>query len=143
MIPHRHRRGCSAAAIAALSLLLPACGSSGPEMASVSGKVTYEGNPVTKGTISFQPLDPAGRPAVGEIGPDGSYSLQTEVPGDGALLGEYRVAITAREDVILDYIPKKPVPPKLLVPKKYEDPGTSELKAVVKSGSNDFPFDLK
>jgi len=119
------------------------CSSSGPEMARVSGRVTYDGKPVPKGTISFQAVGPGGRNATGVLGPDGTYTLQTEQPGDGAQLGEYRVAISARDDVVLDYTPEKPVPPKRLVPEKFEDPKTSDLKATVKSGRNDFPFDLK
>jgi hypothetical protein len=120
------------------------CGSSGPGMASVSGTVTYEGKPVPKGTITFQPVDSSkGRTATGEIGADGSYTVQTEQPGDGALVGDYRVAISAREEEVLDYHPPKPVAPKRLVPQKYENPQTSELKATVKPGSNNIPFDLK
>lgn len=131
-----------AAPIAAIALL-SGCGSSGPEMASVSGKVTYNGQPVPKGTISFQTTDPDGRNATGMIQPDGSYELQTEQPGDGALLGNYRVSISAREEEeILMYIPKKPVKPKLLIPEKYENPATSNLTAAVTSGSNTHNFEL-
>lgn len=129
--------------VVALASIPMGCGSSGPEMASVRGKVTYKGQPVTKGTVSFQSTAPeGGRNATGTINPDGTYTLQTENPGDGAQLGDYRVAISARDDVILDYIPKKPVPPKRLVPAKYENPDTSTLTATVKSGSNEFDFPL-
>ncbi len=127
----------------ALGAIPLGCGSSGPEMASVHGKVTYNGQPVPKGTVSFQSTAPeGGRNATGMINPDGTYTLQTENPGDGAQLGEYRVAISARDDAILDYIPKKPVPPKRLVPEKYENPDTSGLTATVKSGSNEVDFPL-
>lgn len=130
--------------VAILASLVPTgCGRSGPKMAGVSGTVTYQGKPVPKGTITFQSDDPNGRNAVGSIDPDGSYTLQTEKPGDGALPGDYRVAISARDDEVLDYIPPKPIPPKRLVPEKYENPDTSGLKATVKSGRNDIPFDLK
>jgi len=125
------------------TFIVSGCGRSGPEHGRVSGTVTYNGKPVPKGTISFQAVDPKGRNATGAIEPDGSYTLQTEEPGDGAQLGDYRVAISAREDEVLDYIPTKPIPPKRLVPAKYESPETSELKATVKSGKNDIPFDLK
>jgi hypothetical protein len=120
-----------------------ACGQSGPEMASVSGKVTYNGKPVPKGTISFVPVTQGGRNAVGEIGPDGSYKLQTEQPGDGAQLGDYKVTVSAHDEEVLQYIPKTPVKPKLLAPAKYENPNTTDLKATVKRGSNPYSFDLK
>jgi len=125
------------------TLIVPGCGRSGPEMAAVFGKVTYNGKPVPMGTISFQPDAPDGRTAVGEIDSDGSYQLQTENPGDGAQLGSYHVSISAVDAPVLDYIPAKPVPPKRLVPEKYEKPETSGLTATVKSGKNEIPFDLK
>jgi len=131
-----------AAPIAAIALL-SGCGASGPEMASVSGKVTYNGKPVSRGLISFQTTAPDGRNATGMIQPDGSYELQTENPRDGALLGNYRVSISAREEEeILMYIPKKPVKPKRLIPEKYENPATSNLTATVASGSNTHNFEL-
>jgi hypothetical protein len=126
-----------------LALAAGGCGGSGPGMAPVSGVVTYQGKPVPKGTITFVPLAKEGRNAIGELDSQGHYTLQTEEPGDGALLGDYQVTIAAREDPILDYIPKKPVKPKLLVPEKYGKPDTSGLKATVKSGNNDIPFDLE
>jgi hypothetical protein len=127
-------------AIAALTPL--ACGPTGPGMAQVSGKVTYKGKPVPKGTIAFVSTNPGRRNATAEIQPDGSYKLQTENPGDGALLGEYNVTIFAHDDAVLDYIPPKPIPPKILTAVKYEKPGTSGLKATVQSGSNNLNFDL-
>lgn len=112
-------------------------------MSSVSGTVTAQGKPVPKGTIGFLATDPNGRNATGLIQSDGSYTLQTENPGDGALPREYNVTVSAREDaVVLDYIPKKPIPPKFLAPEKYEKPETSGLKAKVVSGSNRIDFDL-
>jgi hypothetical protein len=112
-------------------------------MARVSGKVTYQGKPVVKGTIAFLPVAPGGRNATGEIGPDGSYRIQTEEPNDGAQLGEYRVTISAHDEPVLDYTPRVPVKPKLLVPAQYENPDTSGLKKTVERGSNVFDFDLK
>jgi hypothetical protein len=112
-------------------------------MARVSGKVLYEGKPVPKGTIAFVPVAPGGRNATGAIGPDGTYTLQTEEPEDGAQLGEYRVTISAHDEVVLDYIPAVPVKPKLLVPAQYENLETSGLKKTVVRGSNVFDFELK
>lgn len=118
------------------------CGATGPGMAQVNGQVTYQGKPVPKGTVSFVPAAPGGRNATGQIDEAGNYRLQTENPGDGALLGDYNVSISARDDVVLDYIPKKPIPPKHLAPAKYEDPAKSGLKATVRSGSNSIDFPL-
>jgi hypothetical protein len=138
------RRPCRGAALAAL-LLAPACGPARPELAPVWGKVTYKGEPVTKGTVSFKPVDPAGSPASGTIDADGSYSLQSNEPGDGALPGEYKVAVsTVTTDQILDYIPKKRVAkPKSPVPEKYANPETSGITRTVKPGRNDIPIELE
>jgi hypothetical protein len=127
----------------ALVLLAPlGCGRAGPEMARVTGKVTYQGKPVPKGTIAFIPVAD-GRNATGALAPDGTYRLQTEEPNDGAQLGEYKVTISARDDVVLDYTPPVPIKPKMLAPAQYENPETSGLKATVVRGSNVFDFDLK
>lgn len=121
--------------------LMPGCGSGGPTMGRVSGKVTYKGAPVAKGTITFVSKNPENRNATGQIGGDGSYTLQTFKNDDGAIVGDYSVTIYARDEVILDYIPQKPVPPKYLAPAKYET-ADSGLTATVKKGSNTINFDL-
>src|SRR5262245_21534746 len=67
-----------------LSLMITAgylagCGPSTPvvEYAKVAGKVTYNGEPLKMGKVSFQPA--FGARAVGEIGPDGTYNLKAAV----------------------------------------------------------------
>lgn len=129
--------------LACMAVAPLACGSTGPGMAPVSGKVTYNGKPVPKGSVTFASTTQGGRNATGQLDANGFYKLQTENPGDGALIGDYLVTIYAHDEPILDYIPKKPIPPKILTPTKYEKPETSGLKATVKSGSNTFDFELK
>jgi len=126
----------------ALALIPLACGSDGPEMAKVKGRVTYQGKPVPKGTVTFVTNKATHRNAVGQLDANGNYQLQTELPGDGAEVGDYEVTVYAHDDVILDYTPKVPVPPKILAPEKYENPKTSGLKRTVKSGSNTFDLEL-
>ncbi|WP_337176611.1 hypothetical protein [Paludisphaera sp.] len=136
------RAAALAVAMLASLVALPGCGESGPTMGRVHGKVTYNGQPVPKGTITFVPTAPGGRNATGAIAEDGTYALQTEAPGDGAIVGDYKVTVAARDDVILDYIPKKAPPPKRLTPEKYENPETSGLTAKVERGSNTRDFAL-
>src|SRR5262249_20719765 len=119
----------------------------------VSGKVTYRGEPVTKGSVTFTPMDQgSGRTATGELQSDGSYTLTTATPGDGALPGKYRVSISAVE-IDRSVTKGKPggmyrvdvlakAPRKDLVPPKYGDPNTSTLAAEVKAEPNTFHFDL-
>jgi hypothetical protein len=125
----------------------------------VTGKVTYKGELVPKGTVKFlptQPPPPDGRGAAGEIN-NGYYSLSTAGNDDGALPGEYVVAIVSMD---LDLSTAKPKDggaiirlgdpqhkaalkkAKQLVPTKYGSGETSKLKATVKEESNQFDFDL-
>jgi hypothetical protein len=124
----------------------------------VSGMVTLKGEPLEKGRIDFQPVDPgSGRPATGTI-QAGRYSLTTLVPGDGALPGQYRVTVSAKEvdnTQVVDTITKKggggrqheiakaTQSGKALVPAKYSLADTSGLEATVGEKSNTFDFDLK
>ena len=85
-----------------LGLVLGAtgCGPARPAVAPVSGTVSVGGVPVKAGIVYFYPT--TGRLAVGEIGPDGRYSLATFAAGDGAILGDHRVVIEAREVPLAD-----------------------------------------
>ncbi len=125
--------------------LLCGCGSGEeptPETVPVQGKVTYQGKPVPKGTISFQPSD--GRPAVGEIQSDGTYSLSTFGEKDGAILGAHKVMVVAKSGDP-SKMPSTPgyVPPKDLVPQKYGSTATSGLETTVSKDKTSYDFDLK
>ena len=127
----------------------------------VTGKVTYKGEPVPRGTVNFIPVKPPppeGRAASGEI-KDGVYSLSTAGGGDGALPGEYNVAIVAVDIDMSSAVAKGPgEPPKIhegdpayqkavknakkLVPDKYGVSETSGLKATVDSSGKAIDFAL-
>jgi hypothetical protein len=122
-------------------LLLLGCGSGGDmPTAPVKGKVTYNNQPLTSGTVMFVPEQ--GPAATGEIRSDGTYSLATYGRNDGAVLGTHKVTITAIEDM-RDLLPEaqNPTPPPL-VPDKYLSHETSGLVVEVKSGGNEHDFDL-
>ena len=119
----------------------------------VSGHVTRRGQPLTEGTINFQPVEASkGRAATGAIQSDGSYTLTTKDPDDGALAGDYRVIISlANVDIskvgrmpngipILNQ-PKKVVVKNLVSP-KYSDPSRTVLKFKVEPHSNTYDIDL-
>jgi hypothetical protein len=133
----------------------------------VTGKVTYKGQPVAKGTINFVPQTQGNQGAQGQI-EDGSYSLMTLSPGDGALPGDYKVTVSSRQvdeaaakAAAEEQAKKKGVPggysmipqdiqakflkqAKMMTPMKYEAVSPeNDLKATVTSGSNVFDFDLK
>lgn len=124
-------------------------------MAAVSGKVTYQGKPVPQGTVTFYP-QAGGRPSIGHIESDGTYVLSSVKPGDGAALGEYRVAIEARkvtgapaeptsfQDELEGKFPAAAAAPKIewLVPQEYSSAETSGLTATVEDKDNVIDFNL-
>lgn len=122
---------------------------------SVSGTVTYKGERLDHGNITFTPDNPSkGRVASSTI-ENGSYTLSTLADRDGAQPGQYKVSMTST-DVDLSTLKAPPgrgaisraavgkanKDAKSLVPKKYATPQTSPLTAEVKPQSNSFAFDL-
>jgi hypothetical protein len=148
------------AASAAATLAILGCGDdSGLERRyKVTGRVTYKNQPVVKGSIAFEPVDAtSGRVASGYI-ENGSYSLTTSgsTPGDGALPGEYRVAI-ASSDMDTAAVAQKTggllhqgdaehqkalSAAKSPIPTKYAQSSTSGLTRKVEARSNQFDFEL-
>jgi hypothetical protein len=122
---------------AAAAVLLGSCGSSGPKLHPVSGKVLFEGNPVEGAAVVFVPdtgdLKPSGRTAA-----DGSFTLSTYPHGDGAPAGSYVVLITL-------YPPnaRELENPKNKLPARYADQSAKLLTATVKDGATELePFKL-
>jgi hypothetical protein len=80
---------------------LSACGpGNGLNLAKVTGKVMYKGEPVKNGTVFFVPDEAKGTvgpSAVGSITSDGTYVMSTESAGDGVLVGHHKVGITGVE----------------------------------------------
>lgn len=110
------------------------CGSGKPE-GSVSGKVTYQGNPVATGSVNF--LSTAGVGAQAAIS-NGTYSV------NGPLAtGEYSVYVAAPLPTPQPPGAKPTPPPKFEVPPKFQDAKTSGLKVTVKTGKNDLPIEIK
>jgi hypothetical protein len=111
----------------------------------VTGKVTYQGLALQGGIIVFTPDGSRGghgAMAVGEIQPDGTYSLRTE-KAFGAAAGWYRVTVaTASVGTIPSPGQRFHVPPSLL-PEKYRDPDLSRLVCEVKPDrANSIDFNL-
>jgi hypothetical protein len=139
-------------------LLVVGCGDSTglSKRYPVSGKVTYNGQPVETGAIQFIPDDLENSRAASGTIKNGSYYLTTAVDGDGALPGDYKVSISARDVDLSDAMsgvqggsPKQDDVAKAfrdakdLVPAKYSLPETSGLTYTVEAGSNrNVNFDL-
>jgi hypothetical protein len=138
-----HRIGLGAALL--FGLFATGCGSGGPTMGRVSGTVKVDGQPLNKGTVTFISTDSQRPNATGTISPLGVYTLQTTEPGDGAVVGSYKVAISDVDSNALNTaLPGMPAPvSKSAIPKTYLDANTSGLTADVVSGSNTKDFELK
>jgi len=126
------------------ALAATGCGSGGPTMGRVSGTVTFQGKPVEKGTVTFISTDGERPNATGDI-KGGSYTLQTTEPGDGAVVGDYKVIISDIDPNIANTeLPGMKVKtPKSALPKKYHNADTSGLTVKVESGSQTKDFELQ
>jgi hypothetical protein len=111
-------RGRTIQLVAVLLVGAAGCGSdNGLDLARVSGKVTYKGEPIKNGTIIFQPDESKGTTgpqAIGTITSDGSYILSSETAGDGAVVGHHKIGILGLED--------KPAEGAAAMPNPEEDP---------------------
>jgi len=126
----------SASAVLALAVLASVgCGNG---LTPVEGKVTLDGVPVAKGTISFIPADGKGTTCFAEVQPTGTYRVHLG-HDEGMLPGQYEVTITATE--IPEATKANPNPtPRYLVPQRYSNPATSKLSITVPSGNYDLPL---
>lgn len=114
-------------------------GSSGPKLATVSGTVTLNGDPVTGVNVTFIPRQ-NGSPSYGSTDEDGNYQLLFTHQKYGAELGSHDVLIEQPEPETDDsgkVLSPKPI---VAVPDKFRHRGT--LTAEVSSGRNKVNFEL-
>ncbi len=112
-----------------------------PGTIPVRGKVIYGGKPLAEGEVLYNPVDASGRRARGVIQSDGTFRLTTIENGDGALPGEYRIAVVAyaphpgepgrTEPTDTDARIARSIKRGFLIPERYIDPETSGLSDVV------------
>ncbi|MBA2117453.1 carboxypeptidase-like regulatory domain-containing protein [Bremerella alba] len=123
-----------------VSCCLIGCSSSGPELGTVDGTVTLDGNPLPKAVVSFRPVA-GGRTAEGVTDENGNFIIEFAAGAKGALLGDHEIRVTTyREKVIGDNgrVEDPGVPEK--VPKRFNE--ESELIRTVEPGSNHFDLEL-
>ena len=122
------------------------CGRSRLDTAPLSGKVTYQGNPVPWGTVSFQPVDrKVGRPAMADIKTDGSYEVATLEHDKGLMAGEYKVSVYAPESPMYKPSAEQKAAAariKLPTPSRYSSPDTSGLTFTMNPDDGPKTFDI-
>lgn len=115
------------------------------ETGTVSGVVTYNGDPLQIGSLLFVPVG-GGPSAEANIGTDGSFEMGTYEDDDGAVLGEHKVMITAFTSPGGSGLPEDVIDgdgaPVSVIPDFYGDLEKSGLKVDVKSGDNSIDFVL-
>ena len=111
----------------------------------VVGKVTFDGAPAVGAQICYwipDAKDKEGKKATrvsdAFVEADGAYAMSGWGAFDGLPEGEYKVTVTLRQPM---FEPSGKLG-KNLLPEKYALPLTSELTAKVKTGKNEFDFQL-
>lgn len=129
--------------LAVVSLL--GCGDGRPDLVEAVGVVNLDGKPLEGATVMFQPVEVDvegfGRPASARTDAQGKFSMGTYGPGTGVPPGKYAVGVLKSEPVG-GKLPENydfenpgatPVKFQLIVPRAYNDPGSSGLTAEVSS----------
>jgi hypothetical protein len=134
-----------AGAFTCCALAIFGCQNGEKDVVDVQGCVTYQGRPVSIGTMSFSPksiaVGASQRPATAVLDAEGTYRLKAFRSQFGMPPGDYLVSVLSYEGSMLD-----PTTVKYLVPKKFSDSGTSGLVATVPeshSGTLKIDFDIK
>jgi hypothetical protein len=134
---HRNTRWTITYRFVVLSGALAAClgcGDGRPARVLISGIVLIDGQPLTRGNISFVPEN--GRPSAGKIGQDGKFTLTCYDGADGAILGKHRVQVAANRGISDHKI-------EWFAPRKYADFRTSEIEVEITKPVDDLKIDLK
>ncbi|HVJ84208.1 MAG TPA: hypothetical protein VM452_01120, partial [Caulifigura sp.] len=121
------------------------CGSDGPPLGAVTGRVTLDGKPLSGAVLTFISQSEKGSPSYGGTDDQGRYSLMFTNTKSGAMVGEHLVEIettkvSAAEAKELVAQGMAAPAPYVAIPKKYRKSGA--LTAKVASGSNTIDFEL-
>jgi hypothetical protein len=102
----------------------------------VTGKVTYNGSPVTAGNLNF--VSTTGAAASSKIDASGNFSIDEPLQA-----GEYKVFISPPVQEPSAPGTKPTTPFKFVVPEKFREPNSSGVIVTVKGGKNEIPVQFK
>lgn len=149
------QRGILVLPIACLVALVVGCSGSDkwskerPKTVPASGTVTYKGAPVEGATVVFVP-DGGKHAAAALTDSSGQFDASAFSPQSGAVPGKYRVTVTKLQPGPRispdehDIPPGKQVGPIHLLPRKYSETNTTDLRVEIPDGGKtDITFDLK
>ena len=105
--------------VAAAALVCIGCGTSdGLNRAPMTGTVTMDGKPLTRGIVVLMPIEGTKAPqATGAIRADGTYSIETS-NRPGAVVGKHKVIVQCREELTVEE-QRAMKPPRSLIPPQY------------------------
>lgn len=125
------------------------CGKGNARSSEVSGKVTYKGQPVTGGNMTFF-IGDAGYPVT--ISPDGTYSVSQLPEGEATVVIDNE-QLNPKQPVYggktgggMSPVPEGRGGPKgtyVALPAKYKNKDKTDLKVPLKTGKQEFNLDLK
>lgn len=114
----------------------PGCGPSGPKTYPVSGTVTFDGQPLPTGFISFTPVEGDIAPDAGKV-TDGKFEFRAQAGKKRVEINANRQAVGAKIDPAMGAVPSEQY-----LPAEYNT--KTVLTAEVKpDGENRFEFPLK
>lgn len=121
-------------------LMLSGCGNGQKSVTKVSGKVTFDGKPVTGGVITFAPIGSAdaGKPASGSVKSDGTFTLTTYTDGDGVVPGKHSVTFTPPAPEVKE----RPDGHSVTVPGAFDDLRPVQAEVEVKEGNGEVTIEL-
>lgn len=122
-------------ALVVLFAAVVGCQQVGPELGTVTGTVTMDGQPLEGATIAFHPA--TGRASIGSTDSQGKYELGFTMNEKGALLGKHTVRITVTRDDEGEEGEETPAE----LPARFNT--ESELTADVAAGENVIDFALE
>jgi hypothetical protein len=133
--------------VLAATVAVAGCGGSRLGTVPLSGRITYKGEPLIGGTVTFHPVDAAQcRPATASIQPDGSFVAATLENDRGIMPGEYRVSVVLLKTPLFDVSPAQAAAAaktNMVLPPRYADPATSGLSVTVEPGGTEtYDIDL-
>lgn len=124
------------AAWLALALTAAAGCGGGKSAGSVAGTVTYNGGPVTAGSLNL--ISVSGAAALARIGDGGAFKIDGELAP-----GEYKAYVTPPLPEPQPPGAKAAPPKKFEVPPRFQDPATSGTTVTVKPGTNDLKVEFR
>jgi hypothetical protein len=143
------------------SVFVLGCGEAGPELASVSGKLTKGGQPLAGVNVTFAPTN-AGPSSGARTDAEGKFILICQSGKAGAVVGEHKAVLQAVASSAVDsnsdpkaameamlkarsggakgknVDPTKAAAAEAPFPPEYGDPAKTPLKYEVKAGTNEF-----